>query len=501
MEALDAAAERQFYRRLIDLGGQQELEPLLEEALRLIAEVTHASTAYLELHDDDAHPSTPRFWRGYGCTDDDIEAIRATISGGIIARAITDGRTVETPSAQRDPRFEDMVSVQTLEIEAVLCAPVGAPPIGVVYLQGRTGGGSFEPADRERLELFARQLAPLADRLIPRRPAREHVDHTREVRQRFRCEELIGRSEALARVLIEASHAAPLGISLLLGGPTGTGKSLLARAIAANSKRAKQPFVAINCAAIPELLVESELFGAERGAHSTATKRVVGKVASADGGTLFLDEVAELPLGAQAKLLQLLQERQYYPLGATAPVKVDVRVISATHENLKALVMRRQFREDLYYRLHVLPLVMPGIAERREDIPELVEHFCAAACARHDLRPLRVARRTFQACQEAEWPGHLRELANAIEAGVVRAQIDHAETLLEHHVFPRAENVKHETMSLHEASRRFRRRYIREALERSDWNVTETARDLDLARGHLYNLIVELGLKREADPE
>lgn len=204
-----------------------------------------------------------------------------------------------------------------------------------------------------------------------------------------------------------------------------------------------------------------------------------------------------MSLAAQAKLLQLLQERVYFPLGSTTPVSVDVRVISATHQQLKARVAQRQFREDLYYRLHVLPIEMPGLAERRDDIPELVEHFCTAACERHKLRPLRVARRTLYACQEAEWPGHLRELANAIEAGAVRAQIDGAQTLLAHHVFPADASETRETMSLHEATRRFRQRYIREALERSDWNVAEAARDLDLARGHLYNLIAELGLKRD----
>jgi Nif-specific regulatory protein len=499
MAVPNAVAERAFYRRLLDLGNQGDLEPLLDESLRLITEVSGASAVYLELHDDDADRQTPRFWRGYGCSDEEVAAIRASISRGIIGRALAGGQTIETASAQSDPRFESMASVQAHAIEGVLCAPIGVPPLGVVYLQGAPAGG-FAATDRENLELFASQLARLADRLLARTPARARVDHTREVRLRFRCSELVGRSAALARVLTEASHAAPLGISVLLGGPTGTGKSLLARAIAANGPRASKPFVAINCAAIPEALIESELFGAERGAHSTATRRIAGKVAAADRGTLFLDEVAELSPGAQAKLLQLLQERLYFPLGATAPVAVDVRVISATHENLKTRVAHRQFREDLYYRLHVLPIEMPGISERRDDIPELVEHFCAEACARHALRPLRVAHRTLQACQEAEWPGHLRELANAIEAGAVRAQIDSAQTLLVQHVFPGDTGVARETMSLHEATRRFRLRYIREALERADWNVAETARDLDLARGHLYNLIAELGLKRDGEP-
>jgi Nif-specific regulatory protein len=490
----DVSAERDFYRRLLDLGSQREIEPLLDQALALIAEVTRASTAYLELYDDEL---APRFWRGHGCSAEDVASIRESISRGIIARAIADGRTVETPSAVGDPRFSSMTSVQAHEIEAVLCAPVGTPPIGVIYLQGRADGDVFTAVDRERLELFARQLAPIADRLVALGPGRERIDHTRAIRQRFRCDDLVGRSEALARVLTEASHVAPLAISVLITGPTGTGKSVLARAIAANSKRAQQPFIAINCAAIPEALIESELFGAERGAHSTATHRVAGKLAAAAGGTLFLDEVAELSSGAQAKLLQVLQERQYYPLGASTPVATDVRVISATNEDLKARVARRQFREDLYYRLQVLPIAMPGIDERKDDIPELVEHFCAAACRRHGLRPLGVARRTLHACRDAAWPGHLRELANAVEAAVVRAQIDDSETLLEHHVFPRAPKAPDDLMSLHEATRRFRRHYVQEALERRDWNVAETARLLDLARGHLYSLISDFGLRRD----
>jgi Nif-specific regulatory protein len=497
LDAVGCAAERDFYRRLLDLGGQSEIEPLLDQALQLITEVTGATLAYLELHEEER--AVPRFWRGHGCTAEDVAAIRTSISRGIIARAIADGRTVETPSAQTDPRFASMASVQLLQIDAVLCAPVGSPPIGVIYLQGQRESGTFTAADRERLELFARQLAPLADRLFARWPGRDRGDHTREIRQRFRCEELVGRSAAMARVLTEASHVAPLAISVLISGPTGTGKSVLARAIAANGKRGSGPFVALNCGAIPEGLVESELFGAERGAHSTATKRTLGKVAAAAGGTLFLDEIAELPLSAQTKLLQLLQERQYYPLGASTPVAADVRVISATHANLKARVAKKQFREDLYYRLHVLPIEMPGLSDRRDDIPDLVEHFCADACARNGLAPLRVARRALLACQEATWHGHLRELANAVEAAVVRAQIDGSETLLEHHLFPDVAASDRSSLGLQEAARRFKRRFVEEALRRHHWNVAETARDLDLARSHLYNLIADLGIERAPD--
>jgi Nif-specific regulatory protein len=228
---------------------------------------------------------------------------------------------------------------------------------------------------------------------------------------------------------------------------------------------------------------------------------VPGKVAAAEGGTLLLDEVADLSAGAQAKLLQLLQVREYHPLGSTEAVRADVRIISATNADLLDRVATRQFREDLYYRLHVLPLAIPDLSERREDIPELVEHFCAEVCHRHKLAPLTVSPRALLACREASWPGNARQLAHAVEAAVIRAQGEGSRTLQEHHVFPETERAAGDDapFNFQEATRRFQRRYVLEALERNDWNVAETARQLELARSHVYNLINDLGLKRNGD--
>jgi Nif-specific regulatory protein len=489
----NAQSEREFYKRLLDLGSQREIEPLLEQALELIVEVTGANTGYLELYDDAG--GRPRFWRGFHCTEDDVETIRSQISRGIIARAIGEGRTIETASATADERFQDLGSVRQHEIQQVLCAPVGQPPIGVVYLQGRTRPGMFGPADREHAELFTRQLAPLADRLV-RRDDLYRFDYSSVARSRFRCPEIVGRSRALAHVLQSASQVAPLDVDVLITGPSGSGKSMLARVIHNNSPRASGPFVELNCAAIPETLLESELFGAERGAHSTATRKAQGKVAAAESGTLFLDEIGELSAGAQAKLLHLLATREYHPLGAATAVRADVRIVSATNANLEQRVARRQFREDLYYRMHVVPVEVPGLEARREDIPELVEHFVAEACTRHKLTPLHVSPRALIACREATWPGHTRQLAHAIEAAMIRAQGERALSLREHHIFPKAPHDDADAPTLVEATRAFQSRHILQALEDHDWNVSETARTLDVTRSHLYNLINDLDLRR-----
>src|SRR3989442_6042827 len=395
--------ERDLYRRLLDLGRQDEPEPFLREALGLIVEVTGARQGYLELHDDD-QPGTARWSLAHGFTAEQLVGVRAALSRGIIAEALATGKTIVTPSALLDERFRARDSVRVGHIEAVLCAPIGDdPPRGVVYLQNRAGHGFFSEDDRACAETFARHLAPLVDRVLARQRERAGTDATVPVRATRRAPAVIGRSAALATALHHVALVAPLDVHVLLTGETGTGKSQLARVIHDNGPRATHPFVTLNCATLPETLIESELFGALPGAHSTATRRIEGKVESAERGTLFLDEIGELSHAAQAKLLHLLQAKQYYPLGGTRPLRANVRVIAATNTDLQQAVGERRFREDLFYRLQVLPIRVPSLAERREDIPLLARSLCAPACPRHRLPPLPVSAHALPAAPSAAW--------------------------------------------------------------------------------------------------
>ena len=250
----------------------------------------------------------------------------------------------------------------------------------------------------------------------------QRIRHSREGRLTF--SDIITRSEAMAGVLRTAQKAATSSIPVLIEGESGVGKELFARAIHGSGERKAKPFVAVNCGAIPDNLVESILFGHEKGAFTGATERHMGKFVEAHGGTLFLDEVGELPLAAQVKLLRALQEGTVEAVGGRKPVKVDVRIISATNRKLLDLVKAGQFREDLFYRLHVLPLTIPALRQRREDIPHLLRHFLARFCAEENRPISAISGEAMTHLSQLEWPGNIRQLENAVYRAVVMSEGD-----------------------------------------------------------------------------
>jgi Nif-specific regulatory protein len=491
--------ERDLCLRLLELGMCQDLRPLLEEALSLIVRATGAKKAYLALYGEDS--DAPRFSLAKGCTDEELIGIRQKISKGIIAQAMATGEVISTPAAVEDPRFQENSSVQRNQIHAVLCAPVGVElPLGVLYLQERTEPGSFSDEAVTLAKIFSRHLAPLVDRLLTRQQKQASEDPTLALRRKLKLEGIVGRSPALAEALRLVESAARYEISVLLTGPSGTGKTAFARAIHENSPRAGGPFVELNCPAVPESLFEGELFGALPGAHSTATRKIPGKISAAQGGTLFLDEVGELSPSVQGKLLQLLQSKEYFPLGANKPEKADVRVIAATNADLEEAISRRSFREDLYYRLNVMPIRVPSLQERREDIAPLAEHFCQEACKKHGLPALSLSFAAARALEVTEWPGNIRQLANAVQAATIRAVAEESPVVELKHLSsgPSQGPEPARGHTFQEATKRFQRKLLQEALEAAQWNVSEAARRLGLTRVHVHYLIRGFDLR---DPE
>jgi Nif-specific regulatory protein len=492
--------ECELYRGLLKLNARAELEPFLADALRLIVEVVGAEQGYLELFETPDGVQSETWWTAAGCTEQQLEQIKALVSRGIIAETLGSGEVLVTPSALLDPRFRDRRSVKSANIHAVLCAPIGKdPPLGVLYLQRRSVQEMFTPEDRACAEIFVEHLAPLTSGVFERRRFDERRDPTRSYRASLKLDEIVGRSRALSDLLREVALVASLDVCVLLTGDTGSGKSQIARVIHANSPRAARPFVELNCAAIPEQLLESELFGAVPGGHSAALSKVEGKVRAAKGGTLFLDEVAELSTTAQAKLLQLLQSGEYYPLGASQVVTADLRVIAATNIDLKRAVAERRFREDLFYRLQVLPIRVPALAERREDIPLLAQSFCDKATRAHRLRSLELSPGALRALTNAEWPGNVRELAHRVEAAAIRAAAEGAAQVEMLHLGLEASPSRpsdHSAVTFHAGTRNYQRQLLQNTLEATEGNVSEAARRLDLTRGHIYTLMKTLGLER-----
>jgi DNA-binding NtrC family response regulator len=282
----------------------------------------------------------------------------------------------------------------------------------------RAGADDYLPKPFERGALLLAVQRTLRSRALER----ENRRLEEEVGERDRLVELVGRSAAMQQVFRRVEKLAGTEATVLLTGESGTGKELAARALHRLSRRSRGPFVALNCAAVPETLAEAEFFGAERGAYTGADRTRPGKLEAANGGTLFLDEIGELPLSLQPKLLRALQERRFSRLGGTAELEADARVITATHRDLGAEVAAGRFREDLYYRLNVVAVEMPPLRARREDIPLLVEHLRERFDRRHGTRTALFPPAVLRALVEHSWPGNVRELANAIERLVLLAE-------------------------------------------------------------------------------
>jgi len=328
----------------------------------------------------------------------------------------------------------------------------------------------------------------------------------RQLRQRLGKHEIVWKGDAMRRVMGQLERVAASEARVCILGETGTGKELVARTIHERSPRSGGPFVTLNCAAVPAELIESELFGHEKGSFTGASGRHIGKFEQADRGTIFLDEIGDMPLNMQAKLLRVLEEGEIERIGGEKPIAVNVRVVVATHRDLEARVREEKFRQDLFHRIYVFPLALPPLRERREDIPALVEHFAAQVCAQNGWKPVPFSDDAIKALQSHSWPGNIRELRNMVERLMLLAtegQVDGATVQM---AFPRggtAAATGSGSGPLADRVASFEREVILAEVKRSHNNMSLAAKTLGLERSHLYKKAEQLGidlsaLRREA---
>ncbi|MEO7270901.1 MAG: sigma 54-interacting transcriptional regulator [Vicinamibacterales bacterium] len=438
---LPASIEDHFLAALRALTATLDVQGVCDAVLRGVETAFGASSSWAMLHDPTTNLLRTALFMGRGA--DVYRAVEIPASCGVTGLAFTRAEIQFVADAAKENRWFDPGRVRTSGLRSVLIVPLVAAEtcIGVLGLDAPQFGPGRPPTalDIKRLEVFAAQAAvglvnarlfesSQQDRarmralLQERRTLRREVIELRdEVRHAYSFGPIVGESAGLQTVLKELEQVATSNVTVLLLGETGTGKELLARALHERSSRAQSPFVPVNCAALPENLVESELFGHERGAFTGAHSRKAGRFELAHRGTLFLDEIGDLPLNAQAKLLRILQDRELHRVGSTQAVKLDIRLVAATNRDLAACVTDGTFREDLFYRLSVFPLRIPPLRERPGDIPLLARHLTVQCAKRLNRRVTGLTEGATAALNSYDWPGNVRELQNVIERAVILA--------------------------------------------------------------------------------
>jgi DNA-binding NtrC family response regulator len=442
---------------------------------------------------------------------DDEEIVRESLTGWLRKDGYTVAAAPDGPTALAMLKGEDTWSVILLDLkmtpmdglqvleEAHKIQPDAAAVIMTAYATVDTAVramklGAYDylmkPFDPEELSL-------MVEKIVAQQSLRRENQILRKVLKRgYTFRDLVSKSPAMQAVFELARAAAKSGSTVLVLGESGTGKDLLARAVHSESDRAKRPFVAVSCAALTETLLESELFGHERGAFTGAFERHQGKFEAAHGGTLFLDEIGDISAKLQLDLLRVLEDRKVTRVGGTAQIPVDVRVIAATNRVLSKLVAEGTFRQDLYYRLNVIPLTIPPLRERKEDIPLLVDHLLERLSVETGKRIESVSEEAMSHLLAHDWPGNVRELKNVLERGIVLAG---GSVLRPEHLGALGDGQPGDRKPL--SLEQVERRHIAEILRQTAGNVSQAARVLDIDRATLYTKIRKYDLRREEDAE
>ncbi len=458
-----------FSERLL---GASDVSRLTSELLDAVMEVTRAEKGFLILLEN----GELQVRAARNLAQEDVTDAAARVSDSIIQKVVRTRRPVIVADALHDREWSGSSSVVNLKLCSVMCAPLleRGEPFGVLYLGNDSVVNLFEPKDLEALTVFAAQASLLLQNAQLLDGLRRENVALREAAQERRFGDLVGAGESMREVFRRIEKVAATDVSVLVTGETGTGKELVAREIHRRSPRERGPFVAVNCGAIPEALLESELFGHVRGAFTGAVANRLGRFQAASGGTLFLDEVGEMPPQLQVKLLRALQERSVTRVGDTRPEPVDIRVIAASNRVLEDEIARGAFREDLYYRLNVVSIRLPPLRERGEDVLTLARFFLQQYAKEYASRVRGFAPGAVLALRRYPWPGNVRELENRVKKAVVLAD----KGLISAGDLDLAADLLAPVVPLQQAKDEFQRRYINEVLARNGGNRTKTAKEL-----------------------
>ena len=458
-----------FSQRLM---GDYELPHLLNSMMDAVIEVTGADKGFLLLAEGDALSVQV----ARNLNQETIAEAVERMSDTIVAKVARERRPLIVSDALNDSAFKASESVVNLKLCSVMCVPLldrGAL-LGLIYVGNDSVVDLFEAHDLDLLTVFAGQAALILANARLVGGLRADKEQLQAALERRRFGEMIGACDAMQVVFRTIEKVAATDVSVLVGGETGTGKELVAREIHQRSPRADGPFIAVNCGAIPEQLLESELFGHVKGAFTGAVATREGRFQAAHNGTLFLDELAELPLNLQVKLLRALQERTVTKVGDTKPEQVNIRVVAATHRELLSEIEAGRFREDLYYRVNVISLVLPPLHSRGEDVVVIARYLLARFAEEMGVGRRRFTASAENALRRYRWPGNIRELENRIRKALVLAE----GPTLRPEDLDLGEDQANQTLSLQEAVEHFKLDYINKILARNNGNRTRTAREL-----------------------
>mgnify|MGYP005844962011 FL=1 len=417
---------------------------------------------------------------------------------GIAGWVAERGQSLIVNDVETDSRFYSEISKSIdFPTYSILAVPmlIRDKCVGVIEILNKKHNKYFTQDDLEWLEIFAVQAAIAIENAHYFEKAKEEIGFLRnQISEDKGYHVLIAKSPEILSKLELISRIAQTDSSVLILGESGVGKELFAEQIHLQSLRKNGPFIRVNCAALPEGLLESELFGHVKGAFTDAIQNRKGRFELADGGTIFLDEIGDLPLKLQAKLLRVLQQKTFEKVGSSETISVDVRIVAATNKNVEELVKKGEFRSDLYYRLNVLPIHIPPLRSRKEDILELANHFLKKFSRETKKQISGFTKDALDAMLSYSWPGNVRELENAIERAIVITK----EKLISSHdllIGDKNDDIAvYKGMNLKDALTIFKKHFIQSALEAHNWNQTETARELDIQRTYLSRLIKELNL-------